>query len=592
MYDLGLIGNCHISALVDVSGAVRWLCFPRPDSPPVFGSILDPDGGCFQISPTAYTSSQQRYRKNTNILVTEFLSDESEVVRVTDFCPRFESNGKSFRPPAMFRIVAPFQGLEPQIVVKCNPVQGWTKTPVAPTVAGDHLRYVFPNGTLYLFTNIPLTNLVEGTPITLRDTAYFALMWDIPLSVEISMVSREYLNATENYWRTWVKHCSIPSLFQEQVIRSALALKLHCFEDTGAILAAVTTSLPEKRGGERNWDYRFCWLRDAFFTLGAFHSLGHFEEMEGFLRFLLEIVNYQGPLAPVYALDHKVPCDERVAEGWKGYQNSSPVRYDNAAAVQVQNDVYGELILALAPIYFDERFHHLRSDQLTRALLWLGQQCADVIGRPDAGIWEVRKVQQEHSFTNLICWAGLDRLLRIIAHGTMRHPGQEAETALQESRIKAELRIRMAVTDGSLRNGPLDPSFDASTLLLPILRFPDDSLCRKTVREVASLLSFDRKSENNHLLYRYLRDDDFGVPGDPFVICSFWLAQAYAREGNHDEGRRILTKMGAVANHLGLFSEHYSAIDKIQLGNFPQAYSHVGMINAAFAVSPNWSEVL
>ncbi len=590
MYNFGLIGNCQITALVSREGSIPWLCLPRPDSPPIFGSLLDPDGGQLMTAPVDVVGSDQKYLKNTNILSSFLTTQDGSQVEITDFCPRFEQHGRMYRPASLFRIVTPLSG-SVRIKVICNPILGWEKNPAIPIRANSHVRYEYPNGVLRIATNMPLTYLLEKESFLLQEQIFIAVLWDTPLEADIKQVSLDFLARTESYWQRWVKHCSIPSSFQDEAIRSALALKLHCYEDTGAIIAATTTSLPEKLGSERNWDYRFCWLRDAFFTLNAFYHLSHFEEMEGFLRFLLNIVNYNDDLAPVYSLDQKLPVPEFLHTNWKGFAGSQPVRSNNAAASQVQNDVYGELILSLAPIYLDERFHHLRSSHLDKIILWLAQRCCSLIGKPDAGIWEIRGNTQEHSFTNTMCWAGIDRTITMIEKGKLLTGDGNFTALLKRSAQAAQTRLYAATRNHIVTNSPTDDTLDASLLLLPILRFPDAHLCSSTTDAIAQQLRIN-SNENSFFLFRYRRSDDFGSPEDPFVICSFWLAQAYARLDQRVKGVKVLESLLCGANHLGLYSEHYSPETRQQLGNFPQAYSHVGLVNAAFAVSLSWQEVL
>lgn len=593
MYQFGLIGNCQISALIGSDGSVPWLCLPRPDSAPVFGSLLDPNGGVLKSAPVEYRSSRQTYVKNTNILLTDFFGVDGNEVQVTDFCPRFEQHGRMYRPASYFRIITPLKG-STKIRVSCRPILGWEKVPAIPILGNSHLRFELPQGLLRIATNMPLTYMLDEESFLLLEPIFIAVLWDSPLEADLRQVTLDFLERTERYWQLWVKHCSIPSLFQDDVIRSALTLKLHCYEDTGAIIAATTTSLPEKPGGERNWDYRFCWLRDAFFTLKAFYHLSHFEEMEGFLRFLLNIVNYNDGLSPVYSLGQNIPTPEQLHLGWEGFDHSRPVRSNNAAATQIQNDVYGELILAFAPIYLDERFYHLRSPNLDKMLHWLALRCCEYIGKPDAGIWEIRGVQIEHTFTNVMCWAGIDRILKISQDRKLRAANSGFLNYLEQAAKQARIRIAAATLNGTARNGPLDPTLDASLLLLPILRFPDSEVSRRTTEAIASELAADRENSDGdkYLLFRYRRNDDFGVPEDPFLICSFWLAQAYACLGDREKGIRILRSLRHCANELGLYAEHFSPSQSLQLGNFPQAYSHVGQVNAAFALSPPWIDIL
>lgn len=587
MYPYGLIGNCQTSALVHQTGSLDWLCFPRPDSPPVFGKLLDPEGGEFSILSTSNAKFSQRYLANTNVLVTEVRAEDG-TFRITDFSPRFEQFGRMYRPNSVYRIVEPVEG-SPQIRVRCRPVNGWEKRPVAAVRGNSHLRFDLRSDSLRLTTNMSLTHLVDDIPITLSEKIYFALTWSAGLDDELARTAEDFLGQTVRYWQTWVKHCSIPSSFQKESIRSALALKLHCYEDTGAIMAAMTTSLPEEPGQTRNWDYRLCWLRDSYFTLTAFHNLGHFEEMEGFLRFLLGIVKSDETLRPVYRIDQSSPLPELEHSEWRGFLDGRPVRSNNAAAEQVQNDAFGEMILALTPIFFDERFFQLRTRDHEQLLMHLAKQCANVISLPDAGLWELRGGWQEHSFTNLMCWAGLDRIARLRDRGFFKGVDFDVDKA----RYSAEQAVRRAVVDGSLRNGPTDPSHNAALLQMPLLRFPDAALNESTVDAITKELriSLEGRSDCHHL-YRYKIQDDFGVPQSAFLFCSFWWAQALAKLGRKQEAREILVEVHKAANPLGLFSEHFVPLSGQQLGNFPQAYSHVGQLNAAFAVSDDWDEVL
>ena len=570
------------------------MCLPRPDSPPVFGRLLDPDGGHFAIASAAGPAEpaiSQRYVPNTNILTTVVTSPNGDAFQITDFCPRFEQYGRIYRPAALFRIVEPLQGT-PAVRVSCRPVSGWDKSPAVPVRGSNHLRYDIRGESLRLLTNMPLTYLCDETPVALTRKFYFALTWGLGIEDDLIKVTHDFLEQTTRYWRTWVKHCSVPLLHQQEVIRSALALKLHCFEDTGAILAAVTTSLPEQAGGARNWDYRYCWLRDAYFTLTAFNSLGHFEEMESFLNFLLNIAltheHSRDRLRPVYTLSQGLPLPEIEHPEWVGYQGSTPVRSHNQAADQVQNDAYGEMILTFTPIFFDERFVDLRTKDLDGLLAHLAQLCARSIGQRDAGLWEIRGGWQEHSFTNLLCWAGLERLERI------KHAGhlQSISMDLTTERLRAAQALLRSVREGAVRNGPDDSTHDAALAQLAILGYPDRALCETTVSHIVRELSLKQGGTDTGFFYRYVREDDFGKPDAAFVICSFWIAQALARLGQMADARTILDRVMRAANHLGLFAEHFIPESQVQRGNFPQAYSHVGLINAAFAVSPPWSDVL
>ena len=591
MYKMGLIGNCQISAMIAQTGNIEWLCLPRPDSEPVFGRLLDPDGGHFDVefADPSRTTGHQAYVENTNVLITELEDGAGARIRITDFCPRYQQYGRMYRPMSLFRIIEPLAG-SPVVRVRCKPITGWDKEPARASRGNSHLRFDIRGDQMRLTTSMPLTYLDEESFFQLKERTFFALTWGTGLEDDLEQVSDRFLQQTIEYWRGWVKHCSVPTLFQKEVIRSALALKLHVFEDTGAILAALTTSLPEEVDNERNWDYRFCWLRDSYFVLSAFHNLGQFEEMEGFIKFLLNIAykreRSDSPLAPVYTLSQGLPLPERVEHKWAGHRGSKPVRSNNQAAEHVQNDVYGEMVLTLAPIFFDERFNSLRTKEHQDLLAHLGQLCADTISVPDAGLWEVRDGWQEHTFSNLMCWAGLERIERIRKLGYLQNLPFDAAV----ERDRAEAAVRRAITDGVLYNGPTDQSLDSALALLPVFRFPAPEVADKTIAALRRGLAADDGAGD--FLYRYIRKDDFGRPHSAFMICSFWVAQGLAHLGKLDEARALLERLLAAANGLGLYAEHFEHKAVEQLGNFPQAYSHVGLINAAFQSSPPWSDVL
>lgn len=591
MYPYGLIGNCQIAALAGETGSIDWLCLPRPDSPPVFGRILDGKGGHFSISSPDTAHTKQEYLRNTNVLVTTITLHNGDSYKITDFCPRFNQFGRVFRPFALFRIVEPIKG-HPTIRVECKPVNGWEKEPVVAARGSSHLRFDIRGDVLRLWTNMPLTYLCESQTFSLTEKTYFGLSWNFAVEEDLGRLTENFLHQTIQYWRLWVQHCSVPSEYQSDTIRSALALKLHCYEDTGAILAALTTSLPEEQGHTRNWDYRFCWLRDGSFVLNAFHQLGHFEEMEGFLKYMLSLAqaheDSRDRLRPVYALDRQVPLPEHEHGNWEGFAGSQPVRSKNQAAEHTQNDVYGEMLLAIAPIYFDERFLHLRTPEHDELFASLVRFCSKNISQPDAGLWEIRDGWQEHSFSNLLCWAGLDRALSIQKAGNLGDMGVNLERELQ----RAEAALRKAVVDGYVGNGPTDATPDASLLLMPLLRFPDKKLCKETVLRLEKELTFQDEKSGEGFLYRYLRKDDFGRPSSAFLICSYWLVQALVRVGERERARMLMEKLKVARNSLGLLAEHFDPSRGQQLGNFPQAYSHVGQILAAFAVSKPWEEVL
>lgn len=589
MYKFGLIGNCQSLAMVSSQGSITWMCWPRPDSPPIFGQLLDGDGGAFEIRPAGIIrSTHQRYIHNTNVMETIITSDDGAFI-ITDVLPRFEQHGRTYRPLTLMRIVRRLEG-HPQIIANCRPVQGWSRMKAPITRGNSHVRFMGYDDELRLTTNLPLTYLLDQQSTSLTGTLYFALTWGVPIEGDLAQVCEDFLARTIDHWRNWVQHTTIPVRFQSEVIRSALVLKLHCFEETGAVLAAATTSLPEEPGGVRNWDYRFCWLRDAFFTVGALYRLGHSCELEGVLSFLLGVAqrSQDGVLRPVYRLDGTLPLPELEHPEWSGFEDGRPVRSGNKAAEQVQNDVYGEILLVLAALYQDERFAHLRGPDWESLLMNLAGRCRDTMAEPDAGLWELRGRWKPHAFSALMCWAGLDRFAELATSGRITADPKP----WREAAAKADLQLRLSVNDGVLYNAPGDITPDASLALLPLLRHPDRPLAERTLAVIVDRLALLHDGKQTGFFYRYSYCDDFGRPERAFVVCSFWIAEAFASLGKISEANEILTNSLRAANGLGLFSEHFTPNEQQQTGNFPQCYSHVGLIHAAFAVSPAWPSVI
>ncbi|GMU58450.1 MAG: glycosyl hydrolase [Myxococcaceae bacterium] len=583
--ELGLIGNCQISALVRSDGAIVWACMPRFDSPPIFGALLDDEGGRFTISPAEGGKGTQRYLPNTNVLETRF-ETPTGTFRVLDFAPRFQLYERSFRPTKLVRIVEPLSGT-PRIRVACAPVLGWSKATPSRDLGSHHVAWRGYDAELRLTTDAPLT-YVNGEPFALTGKRHFVLAWSAPVEEPLAPLCGRFLDETVHYWQRWVKHCDIPPAYQTQVIRSALALKLHCFEDTGAIVAAMTTSLPEAPGSGRTWDYRYCWLRDAFYVLDAFHLLGQFEEREQFLNFLVSVATAAGDdlaLAPLYRIDGSSELDEKILDHWRGFQGEGPVRVGNAAARHLQHDVFGEMVLALTPLFLDERFREQASPQVLDLVTRLARKAVRVAGTPDAGIWELRSEWRPQTFSSLMCWAAADRMQRI---ARQHRPEDAPEFQRDAERLREEI-LREAVDPvrGCLVADYRGKEVDAALLQAITLRLLplDDRRVHATIDAVRADLDL-----GGGWLRRYRTNDGFGVPEVAFTLCTFWLIEALARVGRHDEARALVAKVAEVKAPLGLLAEDVAPATGVMWGNFPQAYSHVGLIHAAFAASPSWSE--
>jgi len=583
---LALVGNCQFSALIENTGTVVWCCLPRFDSEPVFSALLDErEGGRFRIAPAEGTAGKQRYLENTNVLETRF-DAPSGAFRVLDFAPRFPLYDRMFRPTQLVRIVEPLKG-SPRVRVDCAPRIGWSKARPSAIAGSNHIAYAGLAGPLRLTTDIPLS-YVGGGAFELSERRHMVLAWGAPIEEPLRPLCDRFLAETVSYWQRWVKHCNIPPDYQAAVIRSALALKLHCFEDTGAIVASLTTSIPEAPGGVRTWDYRYCWLRDAYYALGAFRLLGHFEERERFVQYLLNVAASAPDLAlsPLYDVAGTSELDERILPDWPGYGGEGPVRVGNAAARHTQNDIYGEMVLALAPIFLDERFHAERSRASLELLGRLARKAISVVGNPDAGIWEYRTEWKTQTFSSLMCWAAADRMALIAAKHA---PASEQEFRGAAGMIREQILARAWNPERESFSGHYGGAdLDASLLQMATLRFlpPDDVRLRATIDAIRERLTRDG------WLHRYAIDDGFGLPKVAFVLCSFWLVEALAATGRLLEARELMARLHSELPRLGLLAEDFEPGRRRMWGNFPQAYSHVGLIHAAFAASPRWNEVL
>jgi GH15 family glucan-1,4-alpha-glucosidase len=585
---LGLIGNCQLSALVDARGCVVFCCMPRFDSEPIFGSLLDPEGGGFHIGPADGSEGVQSYIPNTNVLTTTFTTADG-TFRLVDFAPRFSLNERSFRPTKILRIVEPISGT-PRVRVRCEPVLGWSKSRPQREFGSHHVRFLGFGAELRLTANAPLSYL-DGEAFALTRPIHFVLSWGTPVEEPLEALCDRFRSETVNYWQRWVKHCDVPLLHQEEVIRSALALKLQCFEDTGAIVAAPTTSIPEAPGSGRTWDYRYCWLRDAYYTLEAFRLLGHFEEREQFLEFLLNVAGSSGDLdlAPLYRVDGRTDLEETLQPNWAGYEGNGPVRVGNGAALHKQHDVFGEMVLALTPMFLDARFRDHVTAPVLDLVTRLARKAILVAGQPDAGIWEYRTEWRPQTFSTLMCWSAADRM----AHIARRHrPALETEFRTAAVLIEREVSARAVdPTRDTLVADYGGKEVDAALLqavTLRLLRRERSSSARDGRRPSSGGPRAGRLATP---LPRSTTASD--VPTVAFTFsarcgCVEALVRGRpqtdeAREAAWPEAARRIRRASRSPGR-----RRRSERRGRMWGNFPQAYSHAGLVHAAFAVSPRF----
>jgi GH15 family glucan-1,4-alpha-glucosidase len=582
--DLAIIGNCSYSALVR-KGSVEWLCWPRPDSSFVFGPLLDREqGGAFVVDALDARTVTQEYVENTNVVRTVFASDKG-AFELFDFAPRFQLFERYFKPQMLIRIMRPLSG-EPRARIRCRPVYDYGLVQSGSWRASNHIEFTGFPGAVRLTTNVPLTYVEDERPFLLEEDRHLVLTWGEPLEAGLEETAERFLERTVDYWRRWVKRTRVPRDYQSEVVRSALVLKLHQYEDTGALLAATTTSLPEHPGSGRNWDYRYCWLRDAYFTLHALERLGHSEEMELFLGYLRNLCEERDSvLQPAYRINGSSEAPERELDHLSGYGGEGPVRVGNQAFEHVQNDVYGEMVLAVSRLFLDTRFvgeipPHT-AVEMVRELL---DQIAARLEEPDAGPWEFRESTRLHGFSVLMHWAGARRAAEVAE--ALDAP-ELAEAARDVEARAADVLATKCWNDevGALTQVAGGSQLDASLLLAVQLGYlqPDDPRAASHVDAIRDALAVD-----GSLLRRYAVRDDFGRMEAAFTVCTFWLVEALAMLDRTEEARELFERLLALDNGLGLYSEDILPETLEQSGNFPQTYSHVGLINAAFRLSRSW----
>jgi GH15 family glucan-1,4-alpha-glucosidase len=587
---LGVIGNCAFSALVDERGRIVWCCLPRFDGDPVFNALLDPgeDASAFSIEIEDFAMSKQSYDHNTAVLRTQLFDEQGQCVEITDFAPRFFQRGRYFHPTMLVRRVRPVSGA-PRIRVALNLRYDWGKTAPVITRGSNHIRYVGDALTLRLNTDAPISHLLARQPFVLTREQNFMLGPDESLQFGVADTARHMEQETLAYWRGWSQRLALPLQWQEAVIRAAITLKLSLFEDTGAIVAAMTTSVPEAPGSQRNWDYRYCWLRDAFFVVRALNSLSEVGTMEDYLRWLADVVVQArgGHIQPLYGIGLERELPEAFVDNLPGYRGMGPVRVGNQAQEHFQHDVYGNVILGAAQAFHDQRLlHRAGYDEFIR-LETVGEQAVAVFGQPDAGMWELRTRARVHTSSALMSWAACDRLAKIAIVLELPARADYWQTHA------AHMRARILTESWSEERQAFAESFggrdlDASVLLMVEVGFiePMDP------RFIATVDALEKHLCDGPYMRRYEASDDFGKPETAFNICTFWRIDALARIGRKEQAREIFETMLSVRNHLGLLSEDTHPVTGEMWGNFPQTYSMVGIINAAVRLSAPWDSVI
>jgi GH15 family glucan-1,4-alpha-glucosidase len=563
------------------------------DGDPVFPALLDgadPDGGFMAVRLAGQIASRQRYRRNTAIVETELDAADGSRVAITDHVPRFDRFGRAFRPPVLIRRIEPRAG-RPRIRLVVRPRFAWGAEAPKPRRGSNHLRWLGTSEAIRLTTDAPIGFVAAETEFVLDRPLALVLTADEPLADPPARLAQTFEEETTAYWHEWCRLLHVPFEWQDAVIRAAITLKLCANDDTGGVVAALTTSIPEAPGSARNWDYRFCWLRDAALTVLALNRLGATRTMENFCRYLTGAVLSASPsgLRPVYPLVPNDPIAEVEATHLAGFLGSRPVRVGNQAAEQVQNDAFGSVVLAAEKMFFDARLPQPGDAALFHQLEPVARAAIDAALTPDAGIWEYRGRARVHTFSAATCFAAADRMARIAAR--LGLADDAARWRAQAGPLRQAVLAR--AWNGSRFTESLDAGangagggLDAALLLLPELGLlpPTDPRFVATVDAIAEGLTRDG------LVMRYAEPDDFGAPETAFLVCSFWLADAFAATGRPQQARALFERLLALRNHVGLLSEDADPRTGQLWGNFPQSYSQVGLILTAMRLSRSWEE--
>ena len=585
--DLAVIGNGRTAALVDPASRIVWWCYPRFDSDPIFCRLLagKEDKGFSDVVLDDMADYQSEYVRNTAIVSTVLTDHQGGKVRITDFAPRFRQFGRVFRPPQIFRIIEPIAGL-PRITIRMRPTSSYGKPLTDRALGSNHIRYSGEGTVIRLTTDAPLSMIDGEAPFMLTRPLHLVFGPDEPFPGDLQSTSRDFADRTRDYWMEWVRRLSISYDWQEAIIRAAITLKLSNFDETGGIIAAHTTSIPESPGSGRTWDYRYCWLRDAYFVVQALNRIGATRTMEEFISFTISIASKPDQeLRPLYSVVPTSDVEERTAPNLEGYRGDGTVRIGNAAVGQAQHDTYGSVILAAMPLFFDRRLPRPGDAGLFHLLETLGERAARKALEPDAGIWEYRGRQRVHTHSAAMCWAGCQRLSAIATRIGLD------DRAKYWNAVAEPIHAALLDQAWNEKRGAFTAAFgsddlDASVLLLPDLGVLDVD----DPRFVSTVSAMERELVREKHVMRYANADDFGLPVTAFLICRFWLIDAQWSLGRREAARDLFIDALSHRNRYGLLSEDVDPQTGELWGNFPQTYSMAGLILSAMRLSRSWED--
>jgi GH15 family glucan-1,4-alpha-glucosidase len=584
----GIIGNCKSAALVSGKGSIDWCCLPIFDSASVFAKILDDEkGGSLSFEVTVDYKIHQEYLWQTNILSTTFDNGDNSF-QVIDFMPRYpHQDGSFYTPPDIIRFMRLIKG-RPEFKVVYDPKLKYALGTTNTKNEGEYIHSRTAKGqyeSVFLYSDLNYDDILAQKKMTLDSNAFLLLSYHEKLAQQT--LDRSYLKfqRTKTYWMNWSERTTHYALYQEEIIRSALTLKALTYEKTGAVLAAATTSLPETIGEVRNWDYRFCWIRDASMVIRVIAGLGHEKSAKSFLQFIVNTIPEKDEKIQImYGINGEKDLTEEFLEHLSGYKNSSPVRIGNAAYIQKQNDIYGILMEVIYQQFnqFDTTLEN--SEELWTIIKSISSIVKKHWKEADKGIWELRTEERHFVFSKLLCWVAMDRAIKI------------SEILGREKYLEEWRELRSEIYNDIYVNGWNEEvqaytqsygskDLDASTLLMQQYGF----LKATDPRFISTVEATERELCNDGLMYRYKNNDDFGEPSSSFTICTFWLIDSLHKIGETDKARAYFDQLLSYSNHLGLFSEDIDFKTKRLLGNFPQAYSHLALIETAINFSKEFA---
>lgn len=582
--DYGIIGNCRSAALVSKLGSIDWCCLPEFDSSSVFAKLLDQNiGGSFEFLVSDDYTVSQHYYENTSILITAF-SDGDNAFEVRDFMPRYiKDDGSSYSPPEIVRYLKLIKG-KPEFRVKYDPKLEYALAETLTYVKDNFIISLTRSkkfDSLYFYSNLDLESVYNGDPISLTGDGFFQISYNEKIFFPTASKVALELERTKVYWLNWSDKTISYQKYNKEIVRSAITLKLLSYERTGAVLAAATTSLPETIGEVRNWDYRFCWIRDASMVVKILSVIGHKNLAANYLKFVVDLVpDKDEKLQIMYGINKEKKLTEEILDHLEGYQKSAPVRIGNAAYVQRQNDIYGILMDVI-----HQQFVHFSTDiangeemwDIAKGIVWVVQKHWQ---EPDKGIWEFRTEERHFTFSKVLCWTAVDRAIKVA--GILRKKDKAEKWKPLEQAIRNDIMTNAWNENvQAFTQSYGSPDLDASVLLMESYGIvsADDPKYISTVKAIGNALS------NDGLLYRYKNKDDFGLPSSSFTICTFWYINSLYKIGEQRLAGQLFEKLLSYSNHLGLFSEDIDFQTKRLLGNFPQAYSHLALIETAINLS-------